>query len=44
MISALTITAGVMGRHDFYDSVVVFEKGRHTAKQAPQIGLPAPRD
>jgi SAM-dependent methyltransferase len=25
----------------FYDSVVVFEKGRHTNKHAPQIGKPA---
>lgn len=25
----------------FYDSVVVFERGRHTAKTAPQIGRPA---
>lgn len=24
----------------FYDSVVVFEKGRHTLKHAPQIGAP----
>jgi 23S rRNA U2552 (ribose-2'-O)-methylase RlmE/FtsJ len=24
-----------------YDSVVVFEKGRHTAKHAPQMGLPS---
>jgi hypothetical protein len=25
----------------FYDSAVVFERGRHTAKAAPQIGRPA---
>jgi len=29
-----------LGMH-FYDSVIVFERGRHTAKAAPQIGRPA---
>ncbi|MFO1128641.1 MAG: class I SAM-dependent methyltransferase [Rhodospirillales bacterium] len=26
----------------FYDSIVAFEKGRHTVKTAPQIGRPSP--
>ena len=30
-------TRSTLSMH-FYDSVVVFEKGRHTSKQAPQIG------
>lgn len=30
-------THSTMSMH-FYDSIVVFEKGRHTKKQAPQIG------
>jgi SAM-dependent methyltransferase len=30
-------TRSTLSMH-FYDSVVVFEKGRHTAKMAPQIG------
>ena len=30
-------TRSTLSMH-FYDSVVVFEKGRHTAKHAPQIG------
>ena len=33
-------TRTTLGMH-FYDSVVVFERGRHTAKAAPQIGRPA---
>jgi hypothetical protein len=33
-------TQSTLSMH-FYDSIVVFEKGRHTVKQAPQIGNPA---
>ncbi len=44
---ALTPTAFTQTTHSmhFYDSIVVFEKGRHTLKHAPQIGVgggPAP--
>jgi len=42
-LASTEFTANTHSMH-FYDSVVVFEKGRHTAKQAPQIGVPAPRD
>ncbi len=37
VIDPTEFTASTHSMH-FYDSVVVFEKGRHTAKHAPQIG------
>ncbi len=36
-ISPTDFTRSTLSMH-FYDSIVVFEKGRHTAKRAPQIG------
>jgi SAM-dependent methyltransferase len=36
-LAPTAFTRSTLSMH-FYDSVVVFERGRHTAKQAPQIG------
>ena len=38
-IEPIDFTRNTLSMH-FYDSVAVFEKGRHTKKHAPQIGTP----
>jgi hypothetical protein len=38
-LAATVFTRSTLSMH-FYDSVVVFERGRHLRKHAPQIGAP----
>jgi hypothetical protein len=38
-VSVTDFTKSTLSMH-FYDSVVVFERGRHLKKHAPQIGKP----
>ncbi|MGI8809821.1 MAG: class I SAM-dependent methyltransferase [Acidimicrobiales bacterium] len=39
-VAPSTFTAGTLSIH-FYDSIAVFERGRHLARHAPRIGSPS---